>query len=542
MIPVLLSPLSSLPVPLMGVEETSKPHGAFFALFETVFPQGILPPLALPTEIPMSAVDAPRADLPSPDIVALAPVFPPLPLFADAQTVEQAFEESDVWNDVPDPTPPLPPSDPALTPPVSMDPPLGLWPGVSLSPVAQTVDPGVAWILPAYPAEIPPSGPVVPGNPAMDAASLVNAPQTAPDLKVVDSPVPAVDSKADRPTGERAELLAVAKPEVTVPVGLREHPLAEADGISTIPISQKTVSTTADEAVLPVLLLPMVKEPPLPRVSPAPSAGRQSETVLSAKTPVRAVSPILSSVSLSPLPAPVPAGVAESGLRMTMEEATLSPKLAADDAPVGLVLTPDATPPDLPQRLDQVSAVASAFTDAVPLPSVGQAEGPTPPVPAIVVLPAEHLQADTVGTPHAPETRASPLVAPLAPAAQIVTVLSQTAEGTIELILAPAELGRVRMELVPEGEILRITVAVERPETLDMLRRNADVLLVEIRQAGFTGAHLSFGSWGGQKSSDPAPGPQENPPAEDAAPGMPPPFFRPSPAASAAGAGLDLRL
>jgi hypothetical protein len=69
----------------------------------------------------------------------------------------------------------------------------------------------------------------------------------------------------------------------------------------------------------------------------------------------------------------------------------------------------------------------------------------------------------------------------------------------VEVILSPDELGRVQLNFRVEGDGMRVFVTAERPETLDLLRRHSDQLSLELRQAGYSGASLSFGQWGQQQ-------------------------------------------
>jgi flagellar hook-length control protein FliK len=106
--------------------------------------------------------------------------------------------------------------------------------------------------------------------------------------------------------------------------------------------------------------------------------------------------------------------------------------------------------------------------------------------------------------------------------------------GPVELSLSPQELGRLRISLSPDGEGLHVAVQVERNETLDLLRRNTDMLLQEIRAQGFSGASFSFSGWSGEKTAASS--------GSSPATGMPatspePSVFRPAPST-----GLDLRL
>ncbi len=61
----------------------------------------------------------------------------------------------------------------------------------------------------------------------------------------------------------------------------------------------------------------------------------------------------------------------------------------------------------------------------------------------------------------------------------------------VEVILDPAELGKVRM-LISPGDNPAVTILAERPETFDLLRRNIDLLSKELRDVGISGADISF--------------------------------------------------
>ncbi|MGL4321955.1 MAG: flagellar hook-length control protein FliK, partial [Paracoccaceae bacterium] len=69
-------------------------------------------------------------------------------------------------------------------------------------------------------------------------------------------------------------------------------------------------------------------------------------------------------------------------------------------------------------------------------------------------------------------------------------------QTTTTLQIDPIELGTVafNMDTGPAGLI--VTITAERPETLDLLRRNAEQFLGDLRQSGFLGASLQFGQSG----------------------------------------------
>lgn len=96
----------------------------------------------------------------------------------------------------------------------------------------------------------------------------------------------------------------------------------------------------------------------------------------------------------------------------------------------------------------------------------------------------------------------------------------------------------MRFEVTQSGDQMRIHLTVERAETLDLLRRHADQLLAEFREAGYPDATLSFGHWSqGSRHSAAAAAFSDTPlPLSE-----PVPDFAPA-APRREGGGLDLRL
>lgn len=174
--------------------------------------------------------------------------------------------------------------------------------------------------------------------------------------------------------------------------------------------------------------------------------------------------------------------------------------------------------PDLAQKLTQDMGADGqplpAKTDVAPLQTTAQTLASAP-------------------MPNAP-TLAPPL------ATQILPHANAAKTGPIEVLLNPAELGHLRFEIHQKGETVQVVLSAERPETLELLRRNGDQLASEFRNAGFLGASLSFGQWG--QSSD------GQPPAsflsnadDDFVPVVLPPLAKP-PMAQDNSRNLNLRL
>lgn len=162
-----------------------------------------------------------------------------------------------------------------------------------------------------------------------------------------------------------------------------------------------------------------------------------------------------------------------------------------------------------------------------------------PAVPSAAALPAPQAAGPVPLAPVPPASVSPPSVA-VAPPVQVQIVQALSSAGPVtELRLAPEELGPVRIELRQEGDRLVMTIAAERPDTLDLLRRHAGELVAELRAAGQPEPDLGFGHWSGPGGDPPTPQ-AEGVPAEPPLPG----------AASAAaashpdrpGSGLYLRI
>ncbi|KMK65890.1 Flagellar hook-length control protein FliK [Puniceibacterium sp. IMCC21224] len=79
---------------------------------------------------------------------------------------------------------------------------------------------------------------------------------------------------------------------------------------------------------------------------------------------------------------------------------------------------------------------------------------------------------------------------------QLVEAATLLKDGPVELRLNPEELGRVRMQMVTSDQGIVMNITSERPETLDLLRRNIDQLQRDLTQLGYTSVSFSFGQSG----------------------------------------------
>ena len=86
---------------------------------------------------------------------------------------------------------------------------------------------------------------------------------------------------------------------------------------------------------------------------------------------------------------------------------------------------------------------------------------------------------------------------------QLAASVVATGNGTAELALAPEELGQVRMSIRQDDGVTLIHIIADRPETADLMRRHADLLLRDLSDSGLGSARLSFGDGGGQNGRSP---------------------------------------
>ena len=114
----------------------------------------------------------------------------------------------------------------------------------------------------------------------------------------------------------------------------------------------------------------------------------------------------------------------------------------------------------------------------------------------------------------APPVHTHSVTAPSAPTQLHATVARQIAEAAvqtsadrqIDLTLNPAELGRVRMSLSTSDAGASVTIHADRPETLDLMRRNIGELESEFADMGYGDVDFAFsGGDGAQDQRDDTP-------------------------------------
>lgn len=203
--------------------------------------------------------------------------------------------------------------------------------------------------------------------------------------------------------------------------------------------------------------------------------------------------------------------------------------------------------PDVAAPVAAKPAQDPRLPEGAAAPLQGAVVPPSAPVPDHAARPVRHTLPELPPSSLPQHTAAAAVNGPM-PHSLPPKVAGSVAEGVrratrdepIELLLDPVELGKVRFEMTTTGDKVQVNLSVERPETLDLLRRNLDSLRSELSAAGFDASTLSFGQWGGgREGATPAATPLIPFGDDLVAIDLP---AQPTPSRSTADQGLDLRL
>lgn len=96
---------------------------------------------------------------------------------------------------------------------------------------------------------------------------------------------------------------------------------------------------------------------------------------------------------------------------------------------------------------------------------------------------------------HTTTSRGEQIRPPLV-TAQIAEAARTLREGQMEVTLVPEELGRVRLTMTPSEAGMAVTIMAERPETLELMRRNIELLARDLSNQGFENLSFNFGGSG----------------------------------------------
>lgn len=195
-----------------------------------------------------------------------------------------------------------------------------------------------------------------------------------------------------------------------------------------------------------------------------------------------------------------------------------------------MAATPLLTGP--PSDPDEGSAFPSRALDGEPLfPRIGDVSMPS--------------------APSLDRAAAGPPVSPTAAPARIDQIMSQITASLatrsnsadraapIEIALDPPELGQVRISVARGDDGMVLNLTIDRPETLDLMRRHASLLAQEFQRHGLENSGFTFSGRDGEPAT---PGRHaDNGPGGSAPEGLPDAAPLP-PARHTDGTGLDIRI
>ncbi|MCU0855870.1 MAG: flagellar hook-length control protein FliK, partial [Rhodobacteraceae bacterium] len=459
------------------------------------------------TAMPLDAEEAIRAPAEAPAVAAEGAARPPAPgTAAETPSGGQVLAAGEPWSPVP--------------PPAGGPPTVGDGVGRSSDTAAQASGRPAA----GAGADVAPAretGAQEGGRRAEDLARRERAATPDRAVPAVPAPGPAPSVIAPSPvtglTGGEADAApsGAVEPRRAAESSLT-RPAADAGGPGRGPSEPR-----ADAATAP---------PPAP-LAPARATGAETDAPGKAapSDPVATDDPSMPAPVSAPMAEP---GPAPDGSRPTAQASTVP---SVGGGPVGLTLeserstampagVPRAEPDTRTARDDGTGAEAESVAPASQSAATGSAPPAAPPTAGVEARPPatavhsppaiqgpEGLPPGTIGEEALlPAAEVQPpqrlgesgTASPAQPAQaetgrsvarQLVAAVLPDGEGGFEVRLSPEELGSVRLSLhVSEGAVT-IAIQAERPETLELMRRHADILEREFRDAGFASLTFTFG-------------------------------------------------
>lgn len=156
-----------------------------------------------------------------------------------------------------------------------------------------------------------------------------------------------------------------------------------------------------------------------------------------------------------------------------------------------------ASTPETVEREDHYSMLPKQHSSSAHLPAEARAVEIQPGslkqdfVPPAISIDPQLGAERTSGTIFKP----SPSVAPQI-SARVVEAVPAATEGPVEIVLDPEELGKLRMQITRSETGWTLHVNIERPETLDFMRRHIETLQKDLVSVGYESLNLQLG--GGQ--------------------------------------------
>ena len=340
-----------------------------------------------------------------------------------------------------------------------------------------------------------------------------------PDFSTIMQAEPAPDSAPELPLAERSNAPLLVKPETEPALPL------EADMGAATPYEERpeTAATTGKPAIDYVAIsvaeadvststtiapATPVREPDTDETTPsAPTAWIYTAPVAApvSDTSSAYVGVASNLISEAKAPAPLPQERAEvksdSPVKAGVDPALLTQIQKPVAPPVSQPLqevTPakleiEAKPDDTrPVTRDLIAPKTAA--PAQPQPTPVMATAPLDPIndeqPDLQVGIRIERQAVEAAHISRPPPQAAPVASQIS--TQLPQLLTKAEKQTVELRLDPPELGRVTIHLTTNDQQVTALISADRVDTVDLMRRHAELLTATLARAGFSQADLSF--------------------------------------------------
>ena len=153
--------------------------------------------------------------------------------------------------------------------------------------------------------------------------------------------------------------------------------------------------------------------------------------------------------------------------------------------------------PETVEREDHYSMLPKQHSSSVHLPAearaveIQSASLKQDFVPPVISIDPQLGVERTSGTVFKPSPSAAPQIS-----ARVVEAVPAATEGPVEIVLDPEELGKLRMQITRSETGWTLHVNIERPETLDFMRRHIETLQKDLVSVGYESLNLQLG--GGQ--------------------------------------------
>ena len=266
----------------------------------------------------------------------------------------------------------------------------------------------------------------------------------------------------------------IRQPKVAIPVGLSGEKIIRADPLAPTPlaIEPKVLKNQTAQESRPNITTSNVTEPRIPGLDPVVTA-------------------------LKPKPQNQPVKQIPMNAQLFVQEQTnVKPFISAPlNARVPPMKMPSPTSPKSLPVTPAASIVQTTIQPGLAKPLEKQdSDKPSEISAAMIQVASLSAAADVQVVKALPQAVAPGIIQ------TILNAVSTHPDRPVELMLNPEELGRVRLTMQSNEGNMAVMISVERPETLELLRRNIDQLAAQLREIGYQ--NLSFDFAGEQGAFD----------------------------------------